>query len=150
MTVTLRPFAEGDADALFEWMRDPESVRVAVFTWRDPDDRALFDAWLARNLANPTVRHWSIDADGAYVGMTATFEIEGAREITYWVDRAHWGWGIASAAVGEVLKRDATRPLGARAASTNLGSIAVLEHNGFVEVGRERAGDVEETVFRLD
>ena len=46
--IELRDFAEADADSLYEWMRDPVSVRMAAFTAKDPDDRAAFDAWLAR------------------------------------------------------------------------------------------------------
>ena len=47
--IELRDFAEADADSLYEWMRDPVSVRMAAFTAQDPDDRAAFDAWLARH-----------------------------------------------------------------------------------------------------
>ena len=149
-TVTLRDIVEGDADRIFAWMSDPEAVRVAVFVGRDPADRALFDAWFARNRANPTVREWAILADGVHVGQIASFEIEGEREVTYWVDRAQWGRGIATAALAELLRRDSVRPLGARAASANLGSIAVLTRNGFAVVGHELDEGVEETVLRLD
>jgi hypothetical protein len=42
--ITLRPVADADLDALFDQMRDPESVRMAAFTPGDPDDRTAFDA----------------------------------------------------------------------------------------------------------
>jgi hypothetical protein len=46
----------GDLDVLFEFGRDGESVRMAAFTSKDPDDRAAFDAHWTKLLADPTVR----------------------------------------------------------------------------------------------
>ncbi|MCW3819459.1 GNAT family N-acetyltransferase [Micromonospora sp. DR5-3] len=44
--VALRPVDDSDLDALFEQMRDPESVRMAAFTAKDPDDRtASMPTW---------------------------------------------------------------------------------------------------------
>jgi hypothetical protein len=34
--VALRPIDDRDLDALFDQMRDPESVQMAAFTARDP------------------------------------------------------------------------------------------------------------------
>jgi hypothetical protein len=42
--VALRPVEDSDLDALFDQMRDPESVRMAAFTAEDPGDRRAFDA----------------------------------------------------------------------------------------------------------
>ena len=81
--------------------------------------------------------------------------MEGDREVTYWVDRAFWGRGIASRALGLLLQADVTRPLTARAASANSRSIAVMTKNGFVETGRETSfaeaagAEIEETIFVL-
>ena len=86
--IELRDFAEADADSLYEWMRDPVSVHMAAFTAKDPDDRAAFDAWLARVRSNPTVIQKMIWVDGALVGSISTFEMEGEREVSYWIDRA--------------------------------------------------------------
>jgi hypothetical protein len=41
--VALRPIDDSDLDALFQQMRDPESVRMAAFTAENPDDRTAFD-----------------------------------------------------------------------------------------------------------
>jgi len=152
----LRDFTDADADALYEWMRDPVSVRMAAFTASDPDDREAFDAWLARNRGNPDVIQKAIDDDGVYVGTIASFTLDGDRELTYWVDRQHWGRGIASRALAEFLTLEATRPVFARVASANLASAAVLRGAGFVEVGHDSGfangvgAEVEETTFRLD
>jgi hypothetical protein len=42
--VAPRSVEDGNLDALFEQMRDPEGVRMAAFTPEDPDDRNAFDA----------------------------------------------------------------------------------------------------------
>src|SRR3954465_1800594 len=156
MTIELRDFDEADADFLYEWMRDPVSVRMAAFTAQDPDDRQAFDAWLGRGRANPTVIQKMIWVDGALVGSISTFELEGEREVSYWLDRAMWGRGIASRALAAMLAVDTERPLSARAATANPASAAVLERAGFVEVGRDTGfangvgAEVEEIIFRLD
>jgi len=156
MTIELRDFDEADADALYEWMRHPVSVRMAAFTAEDPDDREAFDRWLARVRANPTAMQKMIWVDGALVGSISTFEMEGEREVSYWLDRAAWGRGIASRALAAMLEVDTERPLSARAATANPASAAVLERAGFVEVGRDTGfangvgAEVEEIIFRLD
>src|SRR4051812_11984640 len=155
MTIELRDFADADADALYEWMRDPVSVRMAAFTADDPDDREAFDAWLARVRANPTVIQKMIWVDGSLVGSISTFDMEGDREVSYWLDRAVWGRGIASRALMALLQLDTQRPLSARAATANAASAAVLGRAGFVEVGRDTGfangvgAEVEEIIFRL-
>jgi RimJ/RimL family protein N-acetyltransferase len=152
----LRPTAPADADLIFEWMRDPEAVALAAFTAEDPDDRAAFNAWLARNLANPSVVHRMIDVDGVAVGTISSFVIEGDREVTYWIDHAHWGSGIASAALRSFLAEQPERPLFGRTAAHNLGSARVLERAGFVRVGTDRGfanglgTEIDEHVHRLD
>jgi hypothetical protein len=42
--IAIRPVEDADLDALFDQMRDPESVLMAAFTPEDPDDRSAFDA----------------------------------------------------------------------------------------------------------
>lgn len=41
--VALRPVENSDLDALFDQMRDPESVQMAAFTAKDANDREAFD-----------------------------------------------------------------------------------------------------------
>jgi len=153
--VTLREVQDGDADALFEQMRDPEAVAMAAFTHRDPDDRAAFDAWLHRVRNDPGVTMRAVLEDGRLVGSVASFVIEGDTEITYWLDRAVWGRGIAGEAVAALLALVPTRPLHARAASDNIGSLKVLQRAGFkitgTDVGYAKARDaeIEETILVL-
>lgn len=154
--IALRPVVDSDLDALFDQMRDPESLRMAAFTADDPDDRLSFDAHLARVRQSPGVTLRAITSNGDLVGTISSFVIEDQTEVTYWLDRAVWGQGIASQALGLFLEAVSTRPLHARAASDNAGSLRVLEKAGFVRTGTEtsfapaRATEIEETLLRLD
>jgi RimJ/RimL family protein N-acetyltransferase len=71
---------------------------------------------------------------------------DGVREVGYWIGKAYWGKGIATAALAEFLAVEPTRPLYAHVARHNLGSVRVLEKCGFARVG----GDERELVLRLD
>ncbi|MGI5499643.1 GNAT family N-acetyltransferase [Lentzea sp. CA-135723] len=153
--VTLRPVGEADFDALFEFMRDPESVAMAAFTAKDPDDRAAFDAHTRRNLANPETTNRVIVADGRVVGSIAAFVIEGDTEVTYWVDRSVWGQGVAGRALALLLEEVTVRPIYGRCATDNEGSKRVLLKAGFEVVGTDtgfasaRGTEIEETILRL-
>lgn len=154
--VALRPIDDADLDVLFELMRDPESVRMAAFTAADPDDRAWFDAHMAKIRAAPDVTNRMITVDGRLVGSIAAFVLEGHTEVTYWIDRAWWGQGIASRALAQLLELVPVRPLYASAASDNAGSLRVLQKAGFVVTGtatgfaNARRTEIEETLLRLD
>ncbi|MEU7474892.1 GNAT family N-acetyltransferase [Lentzea sp. NPDC042327] len=153
--VTLREIEESDLDALFELMRDPESVRMAAFVADDPDDRAAFDAHWQRILARPDVTNRAVLADGRFAGTVASFVLEGDTEVTYWIDRSLWGQGVASRALTLLLELVPVRPVYGRAASDNAGSRRVLEKVGFEVVGTDveyatgRREEVEETIMRL-
>jgi RimJ/RimL family protein N-acetyltransferase len=154
--VALRPIEDGDLDALFDQMRDPESVRMAAFTTKDPDDRNAFEIHMAKVRTSPEGLTRAITADGRLVGSIASFVIDGHTEITYWIDRSWWGQGIASRALALLLDTVPVRPLFARAASDNVGSLRVLQKAGFAIIGTEtsyanaRGTEIEETILRLD
>ena len=154
--VALRPAGDCDLDALFGHMRDPEAVRMAAFTAEDPDDRTAFDAHMAKVRASPEVISRAITAGGRLAGSIASFVIEGDTEVTYWIDRSFWGQGIASRALALLLELVPVRPLFARVASDNAGSLKVLQKAGFAVMGTEisfasgRNMDIEETILRLD
>ena len=153
--VALRPVEDSDLDALFEQMRDPESVRMAAFTVEDPDDRDLFDARSARARTSPDIIERAVTLDGELVGSIACFVVEGDTEITYWIDRSAWGRGVSGRALALFLDLVPVRPLHARAASDNTGSLKVLRRAGFTVIGTEtsyanaRKAEIEETVLRL-
>lgn len=154
--IGLRPVRDDDLDTIFDQMRDPQAVRMAAFTADDPDDRAEFDAHMHRIRTAPDVDLRAVTVDGELAGTIAGFAVGEDTEITYWFDRAWWGRGIATAAVGLLLAEIPVRPITARAASDNAGSLAVLRKAGFRKVGTEmayatgRGHEIEETVLRLD
>ena len=156
MNVSLRPLEDRDLDTIFQHWTDPESIRMAAFTAEDQTDRRAFFDRMSRLLADPNASNRVIEVDGAIAGTIASFRIDDQLEVTYWVDRAQWGKGIASAALQLLLAETAERPVHARAASDNVGSLRVLEKAGFRRVGvdrgfaRARGEEIEETVLRLD
>ncbi len=161
LAIALRPVHESDLDVLFDQMRDPESVRMAAFTPDDPDDRQWFNGHTAKLLASPQITLRAVTCNEDLVGSIASFVVEGQTEVTYWevtywIDRAVWGRGIASGALALFLEVVRGRPLYARAASDNAASLRVLEKAGFRVVDTEvsfapaRRVDIEETILRLD
>jgi RimJ/RimL family protein N-acetyltransferase len=151
----LRPLARADLDAIFEQMRDPESVAMAAFTAEDPSDRAAFDAHMAKIMSAPENRLRAIVRDSRLVGTVASYPSGGATEVTYWIDRGCWGQGIATRALGLLLAEITERPIRARAASDNAGSLRVLSKAGFRAIATEvsfapgRAAEIEETILEL-
>lgn len=154
--IRLRDVTPSDLDVLFEHGRDPEAVRMAAFTHKDPSDRAAFDAHWARLLKDPSVRARAIATEGRVVGSIASFLLNGQREVTYWIGREHWGKGLATGALAAFLREEAQRPLFARVAKDNARSRRVLEKCGFRVVGEgkwfahARGGEIDELLLRLD
>jgi RimJ/RimL family protein N-acetyltransferase len=142
--VLLRDVEESDLDSLFEHQRDPESVRMAAVPARD---RAAFDAHWARILADETTITKAIVVDGQVVGNVLSFMGDGRRLVGYWIDRHHWGKGIATAALARFLELVEIRPLYAHAAIANVGSTRVLERCGFVAIDERVDGEGENRVL---
>jgi RimJ/RimL family protein N-acetyltransferase len=153
--IELRDVEDDDLDAIFEMMRDPESVAMAAFTADDPSDREAFDAWIERQRSAPGVRYFVVTENGGFAGSAAVFTVDGDREVSFWLARHAWGRGIATGALGLLVSHEPERPLYARAAAHNLRSIAVLTKSGFTEVSSNVSFapglglDVEEIVFTL-
>lgn len=151
----LRPVEVGDLDAIFEYIRDPDSVRMAAFTHEDPSDRGAFDSHMAKIMSSSENKLRAIIRDSRLVGTISSYPSEGATEVTYWIDRTCWGQGIATRALSLLLEEISVRPIRARAASDNAGSLRVLHKVGFRPIGTEvsyapgRAAEIEETMVEL-
>lgn len=137
MSLTLRHLDDKDLDTLFEWERDPRAVELAAFTREDPSSRDAFDAHYQRIRNHDSITLRAVDDGRGLVGTVASFTIEGDREVSYWIDPARWGEGLATAALAELLTLETVRPLFARVAEHNTGSAKVLVRAGFVRVGAE-------------
>jgi len=153
--VVLRPIRDSDLDAVFEQMRDPVSVHMAAFTAEDPNNRQAFDAHMARVMNLPDVTLRAVTSDEHFVGTISSFVLDGVTEVTYWIDRSYWGQGLASRALELLVHEVSDRPIRARVASDNIGSLRVLAKVGFKPVGTEvsfapaRHTEIEETLLEL-
>jgi len=161
VTVSLRPAVVEDIELFFRLQQDREAVWMAAFTSAELDDRVAFEGRWRRILTEPDVTVFTVlDASGRggprAVGQVLSFVVEGQPEVSYWIDRGHWGRGVATDALRLLLDRVEVRPVYARAAQDNAGSLAVLRHNGFTVIGEDmgpaaaRGEMVKEYVLRLD
>lgn len=142
--VSLRNVADPDLPFLYEHQKDPEAVRLAAFPSRD---REAFMAHWARIRIDPTVIVRTIVCGADVAGNIGSYERNGLRMIGYWIGRAYWGRGIATAALSEFLFHDRARPLHAYVATQNIASVRVLEKCGFRACGRvESPGMVGDNV----
>jgi RimJ/RimL family protein N-acetyltransferase len=153
--ISLREVRDSDLPFFWRYSSDPEAQRLAAFTGEYHYDRALFDSHWAKIRANSDNLTRTVVADGEVVGNAAVFGPPDEREVTYWIDRAHWDRGIATAALTALIDLDPTRPLYAQAAADNTGSIRVLHKCGFVVTGHERGfarardAEIDEVVLIL-
>ncbi|MFE6161817.1 GNAT family N-acetyltransferase [Streptomyces sp. NPDC056486] len=137
MDVILRPVHDSDLPVFYRQMNDPESNHVAAFTSPKAADWTLFEAhWKKLRASDDVVR--TVLADGDVVGSAAVYGEPGEREVTYWIDRAYWGRGLGTAALRALLAEVPERPLYARAAADNAGSLRVLEKCGFLVTAAAR------------
>ncbi|MDT0469048.1 GNAT family N-acetyltransferase [Streptomyces gibsoniae] len=155
MEVVLREVHDSDLPVFYRQLNDPVALRMAAFTPEDPADRSGFDAHWSRLRDSGDVDVRTVLADGDVVGTAAVYGEPGEREVTYWIDRALWGRGIATAALRMLLEEIPERPLYARAAADNVASARVLGKCGFEETARARGyahargEEIEEVVLVL-
>ncbi len=153
--VQLREVEERDLPIFYEQQLDPEANHMAAFTSKDPSDRGAFDAHWERILADEAIPIRTILFDGQVAGSVLSYEMEGEREVSYWLGKEFWGKGIATQALTKYLNDLLQRPLYARAGKDNNASIRVLEKCGFIVLGYEkgfanaRGEKIEEVVMIL-
>lgn len=155
--VSLRDVTEDDLPLFFKHQLDPDANQMAAFAAKNPSDR---DAFLARwigMLNNEIIVKKTVLADGLVAGHVMSFVApwSGELEVSYWISKKLWGRGIATRALEQFLVCQTTRPLHARAAWDNIGSIRVLEKCGFKNAGHDkgfsnaRGQEVEEVVMKF-
>ena len=141
----LRDVIESDLDAFFEHQREPEGNEMAIFPARD---RETFDAHWRKIMADDATIQKTIVHEGEVAGYIGGWPQDGRRLVGYWLGREFWGKGLATRALAEFVEEFPERPLHAWVATSNVGSIRVLEKCGFVQVG-SHTNDVEELLFEL-
>ena len=101
--VRLRPATATDEARLLAWANDP-GTRAASFGWASitAGDHA---AWFASRLADPDVRIWIAEADGAPIGV-ARFESSGGRAVvSVSLAAERRGQGLGSRVIGLASRR---------------------------------------------
>ena len=152
--IQLRDLLDTDFPVLFDLQRDPLSAQMAAFGTKDPDPSALAARW-KKSLADGATTQKAIVEKGNVIGFVASFLFEGKPQVTYWVARSHWGRGIATLALAQLLQIVTVRPLYASAVKDNVGSLRVLQKCGFRIVGSAtefapaRGQEVEEVFLEL-
>ncbi len=144
--IQLRDTQPADLPLFFEHQRD--SVAVAMVGFRSRD-RATFDHHWATLLANRLVLTKTLVVDDVVAGHVVSWLSDARREVGYWIGRAFWGRGIATAALNAFLRIETTRPLYAGVARHNIGSIRVLQKCGFAMTSSEEKRDDSHLLFVL-
>ncbi|WP_199618118.1 GNAT family N-acetyltransferase [Paenibacillus alkalitolerans] len=154
--VQLRDVTERDLPIFFEYQLDASSNYMAAFTPEDPSDKAAFMNRWSDILANENIIKKTILYNEYVVGNILNFIQFGEPAVGYWIGRQYWGKGIATSALSKFLDYVKVRPLYARAAKDNIGSVRVLEKCGFKIYGEDkgfsnaRNEEVEEYILKLD
>jgi RimJ/RimL family protein N-acetyltransferase len=143
MEVVLREVADDDLPIFFEHQLDPDATAMAAFPSRDRE--AFMKHW-ARILSDDSAVVRTILFGEQVAGNVVSWQAEDERLVGYWIGRKHWGKGIATAALAAFLNVVDPRPLHARVATHNIGSIRVLEKCGFARDSESH----DELVLRLD
>ena len=140
--VRLRDRLESDLPTLFANQSDPLGAEMAGFPLRDWE---TFLAHHARISANPSNIIKTIVVGEQVAGDIGSWEMDGERDVGYWIGREFWGRGIATRALAAFLEQVSARPLYAHVVKHNHGSRRVLEKCGFAVCGE----DDEEFILKL-
>jgi RimJ/RimL family protein N-acetyltransferase len=156
MNITLRSTTTSDLDALFLIQADSDALHMAAFTSKDAQDRQAYIKKWTGLLSLESVNLYTIWIADEIIGCVAKFDMHGDSDITYAINRKHWGQGYATTAVQQFLQLEPTRPLFGRTAFDNIGSQRVLERNEFKRIGENtafaeaRQEQTLEYIYRLD
>ena len=155
-SITIREVESSDLETFYEHQLDPEAIRMAAFVCEDPKDKVAFDAHWDKILNSSQITQRTIVAEGQVAGHISCYPHGENIEVTYWLGREFWGRGLATQALNRMLHLVVDRPIFARAATDNIGSIRVLQKCGFKIIGTNkdfangRGKETEEYILRLD
>ena len=155
-SIVLREVMMSDLPIFFDQQLDSEANWMAAFTRKDPADRDAFLAHWTKILEDEANTIQTILFNGRVAGSVSSYVDEDEHlEVTYWIGKPYWSKGIATCALSAFLEHRKVRPLYARAAKDNVGSLRVLEKCGFTRIGEDkgfanaRGEEVEEFLLRL-
>lgn len=120
--MTLRPMTMADADKMFEWKNDPKTREFAILTNAEIKKEDHY-RWLENNLQYFQIIEGHEDVCGAV-------RIQNY-EISIWIDRKHWGKGIATYIIDKVSETGMT----AKIVNGNIGSLRAFIRASFEPIG---------------
>ena len=156
VTLRLRNATPRDVPAFYRMHADPEANRRGSLI---PRKKAAFFAHWKKVLKNRLNVKQTIVYKGRVAGYLVSFTRTGTgkkplREVGYWIARKYWGLGLATEGLRQLLQERKKRPLYARVAKKNPGSLRVAQKCGFKivkedEYQNEAGVRVEEYLLKL-
>ncbi|HDY90204.1 MAG TPA: N-acetyltransferase, partial [bacterium] len=145
--IYLRPFARSDISIWFDWFNDPlvtQFMNKGIFPNTELVQEEFFESILKSK--NDVQLAIILKDDDSLIGIVGIHKINWAHrhgDISILIgDKAQWGKGIATEAVGFVVKHAFTkmnlRRLTAGMPAVNAGSRKCFKNNGFVLEGTQR------------
>ena len=139
----LREWREEDVERLAAIANDWDIAANMRDMFPYPYERKDAESWVQRNLAKAEPENFAIEAGGELAGGTGFVlfgaERQGCAELGYWLGKAFWGRGYATAACKALAQylfdRYDLRRVEAHAHGGNLASQRVLEKSGFQREG---------------
>ncbi len=153
--LTLRDVIASDLPIFFQHQQDSAANHMVAFTSADPTDRKMFDQHWVKVLSDESITKQTILLGEHVIGNLVGYELFDEHNIGYWLGKEYWGQGLATRALVAFLRHEVTRPLYARVAYDNYGSLRVLQKSGFEIIGEDsefsfaRKEDMREIVLRL-
>lgn len=150
--ILLRDVFQSDLPYFFQYQLDEEAIKMTSFPPRD--ENSFYEHW-SKIMVNPNISIQTILFNDQVAGSILSFEMEGEREVGYWLGKEFWGQGIASTALTQFLGQEKKRPLFAHIAKQNHASKRVLEKCGFIVLGETKwkftpeSEEVDEFILRL-
>jgi RimJ/RimL family protein N-acetyltransferase len=150
--VELRDVTEDDLPIFFEQQLDKLATDMAAFP---SQELAPFMAHWQKILSDRSIAKRTVVFDGDVAGNIVAYGPSKERCVGYWMGRAFWGQGVATAALRLFLDLEKTRPLFAFVAAHNAGSLRVLAKCGFVQAKADEVlssgfdDDTEEILMTL-
>ena len=137
--IQLRDVLSKDIEVFFEHQQEKDAIYMAAFISKNPADRKAFNDHWQKIQSDETVTIKTIVGDDKIVGHVLSYETDGKPEVSYWIGQKYWGNGIATQALKLFLADVNTkRPIYARVAKDNPGSIRVLNKCGFTTIDETR------------
>ena len=130
-SITIREVESSDLETFYKHQLYSEAIRMAAFCCEDPKDKVIFDAHWDKILNSSQITKRTIVAEGQVAGHISCYPHGENIEVTYWLEREFWGRGLATRALNKMLHLVVDRPIFARAATDNIGSIRVLQKMRF-------------------